>query len=289
MYLNRGSKEPLTIDQIARYAPSAVAIAPHESRSQRYTYVPTVEVIRGMQSAGFFPFAATQSKSRDLTRAEFTKHMIRFRRLDDMARAAIVGELVPEIVMVNSHDGSSAYELTAGLWRFVCGNGMMVSDSTLASIHVKHSGNIIGQVIEGSLSIAGQSERALSTVQDWTRLQLTAGEQTAFAESAHHLRFADSEGIVNTPITAAQLLEPRRYEDNGADLWRTFNRVQENVVRGGLRARKESTRDENGRVIRGRRVSTREVKGIDQDVKLNRALWQLAEKMAELKGGDPRI
>jgi len=283
MYLNRGSKEPLTIDQIARYAPSAVAVAPHESRSERYTYVPTVEVIQGMQSAGFFPFAATQSRSRDLTRAEFTKHMIRFRRLEDMHRAAIVGDMVPEIVWVNSHDGTSLAELMLGLWRFVCGNGMMVSDSTLASLAVKHTGDIVGQVIEGSLAIAGQSERALSTVQDWSRLQLTSGEQQAFAESAHHLRFADSEGKVSTPITAAQLLAPRRREDDGADLWRTFNRVQENVVRGGLRARRESTRNEYGRLVRGRRVSTREVKGIDQDVKLNRALWQLAEKMAELK------
>jgi hypothetical protein len=33
-----------------------------------------------------------------------------------------------------------------------------------------------------------------------------------------------------------------------------------------------------------RRVTTREVRGIDQDVRLNRALWQLAERMAELKG-----
>jgi len=76
-----------------------------------------------------------------------------------------------------------------------------------------------------------------------------------------------------------QLLAPRRSEDNGNDLWRTFNRIQENALRGGMKARNAT--DEMGR--RGRRVSTREVKGIDQDVKLNRALWQLAERMAELK------
>ena len=154
----------------------------------------------------------------------------------------------------------------------------MVSDSTLASIHIRHSGDIVGQVIEGSLAIAGQSQKALEQVGNWQRQQLTSGEQSAFAEAAHTLRFGDSEGETHTPITAAQLLHLRRHEDNGNDLWRTLNRVQENVIRGGLSA---VARDENGRRLR--RVSTREVKGIDQDVKLNRALWQSAERMAELK------
>jgi hypothetical protein len=64
-------------------------------------------------------------------------------------------------------------------------------------------------------------------------------------------------------------------------LWTTFNRVQENVIRGGLSARAPAT-IENGRRVRGRRVTTREVTGIDQDVKLNKSLWILGERMAEL-------
>lgn len=58
-----------------------------------------------------------------------------------------------------------------------------------------------------------------------------------------------------------------------------MNRVQENVIKGGLHG---VQRGENGHGWRN--VTTRPVKGIDQDVKLNRALWQLAERMAELKG-----
>ena len=137
---------------------------------------------------------------------------------------------------------------------------------------------MVGQVIEGSLAIANQSEKALGQVESWQHLQLTSGDESAFAEAAHTLRFGDSEGETRTPITAAQLLHLRRTADGGNDLWRTFNRVQENVIRGGLSA---VARDENGRRLR--RVSTREVKGIDQDVKLNRAQWQLAERMAEVK------
>ncbi|MEA9980016.1 DUF932 domain-containing protein, partial [Pseudomonas sp. RTS4] len=71
------------------------------------------------------------------------------------------------------------------------------------------------------------------------------------------------------PITPSQLLLPRRREDRSDDLWTTFNRVQENVIKGGL----------DGRNKKGRRTKTRAVNGIDQDVKLNRALWKLAHAM----------
>jgi hypothetical protein len=274
------SNVPLTIEAIGHYAPSALAVMPHESRSTRYTYIPTVDIIKGMNSAGFLPFKATQSTTRDASRKEFTKHMIRFRQ---MSQALKVGDIFQEIVLVNSHDGTSAYKLFAGLFRLACSNGMTVSESTLGSITVMHKGNIVDDVVNGSLQIASQSEKVLDTVNRWKSLQLTSGEQSAFASAAHTLRFADTEGKVETPITPAQLLHLRRTEDNGGDMWKTFNRVQENVIRGGLAARQPSGY-QDGHYVRGRRVSTREVKGIDQDVKLNRALWQLAEKMEELKG-----
>lgn len=275
-------QSPLTIDQIAKYAPSAMATHAHESRSDRYTYIPTVNVIEGMMRAGFQPFSASQSRSRIEGKSEFTKHMIRFRHQAANGTAPTellkVGDVVPEVVLINSHDGTSAYKLIAGLYRLVCSNGLMVSDEEIASISVMHKGNILENVVEGSYRLIEQSQTVGETVQNWTALQLTNGEQNALAEAAHTLRFADSEGKVTTPITAAQLLQPRRRDDVGDNLWKTFNRVQENVIKGGLSA---IQRDENGHRVR--RISTRQVKGIDQDVKLNRALWQLAERMQELK------
>ena len=270
------SAQPLTIDQIGKFAPSALAVSPHESRSSRYAYLSTRDVIAGMQDAGFFPFKATQSKTRDLSRREFTKHMIRFRQIDQQLQR---GDVFAEIVLVNAHDGTSAYKLMGGLWRLTCENGMCVSEAELASITVMHKGDIVEGVVRGSLDIASQSDRLIDTVGRWSGLQLTAGEQHALALASHTLRFGDSEGKTATPITPDQLLHMRRNDDTGSDLWRTFNRIQENVIKGGLHARTAPTIDENGRRIPSRRVSTREVKGIDQDVKLNRAMWQLAEEI----------
>ena len=275
-FINR-NQTPLTMDDIARRAPSALATRPYDRMSARYTYVPTLGVIEAMIAAGFQPFSAVQSRTRVPGKGDFTKHLIRFRH-QDVAQSLVVGDVIPEVVLINSHDGTSAYKLIAGLYRLVCCNGMIVSDAEIDAINITHKGNVVCDVIEGSLKLIADTQKSLGTVQNWTRLQLTDSEQNAFAESAHTLRFADANGKVTTPITPAQLLAPRRRDDVGSDLWRTFNRVQENVIAGGLSA---VQRNADGRRIR--RVSTRRINGIDQDVRLNRALWELATKMAELK------
>jgi hypothetical protein len=274
-FINR-KQTPLTIDEIARRAPSALATQPYAAMSAKYAHIPTLGVIQAMIAAGFQPFSATQSRTRIAGKGDFTKHMLRFRHSDIGVLA--VGDVIPELVLVNSHDGTSAYKLIAGLYRLICSNGMMVSDAEIDSINVRHTGNVVQDVLDGSHRLIADTQKSLSTVQGWAQLQLTDGEQHAFAESAHTLRFAGSEGKVATPITADQLLTSRRREDVGNDLWRTLNRVQENVISGGLSA---VQRDANGRRVR--RVSTRRINGIDQDVRLNRALWQLASKLAALK------
>lgn len=273
---------PLTLEEIGQHAPSALATRPFDAMSGKYGFVPTSGVIRAMIAAGFHPFSAVQSRTRVIGKGDFTKHMLRFRHSD--VGPLVVGDVIPEVVLINSHDGSSAYKLIAGLYRLVCSNGMLVSDGEIDAINIAHKGNIVQAVLDGSHRLIGETQKSLVTVRNWTRLQLTDGEQRAFAEAAHTLRFADSEGKVTTPITASQLLVPRRHEDIGSDLWRTLNRVQENVIVGGLSAIR---RDAEGRRLR--RVSTRRIKGIDQDVRINKALWHLASRMAELKGVGPKV
>ncbi|MFP5853986.1 DUF932 domain-containing protein, partial [Salmonella sp. 741265071_PSA] len=76
-------------------------------------------------------------------------------------------------------------------------------------------------------------------------------------------------GENHQPVTAPQILSPRRWQDESNDLWTTYQRIQENLIKGGL----------SGRSAKGGRTHTRAVRGIDGDVKLNRALWVMAEAM----------
>ncbi len=268
----RNSRSPLTMDQLRQTAPSIFAQQPYHGVSAKYAFIPTVDVVEGMIQAGFQPFAVAQARTRIADKRDFTKHMIRFRQVD--FANALVDETFPEVVLVNGHDRSTKYKLMGGLFRMVCSNGMIIADSLIGSVSVMHYGNVIDQVTRASAELIERMPKAIEAIREWRTIDLTPNEQGVFAEAAHIVRFGDAEGKTNTPITPKQLLEVRRHDDNGSNLWSVFNRVQENALKGGLQAYNPRTQSN---------VSSRAVKGIDGDVKLNRALWTLAEGMAAQK------
>lgn len=264
------SSHPIGESDLMRIAPSVFAEAAHSSRSARYAYIPTIEVLRGLQSEGFQPFFACEAIARREDKRGFTKHMLRLRHADQITR----GDDVNEVIIINSHDGASAYQMLAGKFRFVCSNGL-VCGTTIDDVRVKHSGDVRAEVIDGAFSILRQFEHVDASTDAFKSLQLTSGEQMAYARAALEVRYpVDTEGETTrvAPIDADQLLTARRYEDRDNSLWSTLNRVQENAVQGGIR-----TRD------RRVRRHTRAVNGIDGNVHLNRALWVLAEELRKAK------
>lgn len=259
------SAYPLSDEEIVRVAPSIFAEGKHPSRSQRYAYIPTSDVLKGLRNEGFQPFMVCQTRVRDESRHEYTKHMLRLRHANQ-----ITGKEANEIILLNSHDGSSSYQMLSGMYRFVCQNGMVCGD-TLNDIRIPHKGNIIHDVIDGAFTVLDDFETINGQLEGMKALTLNEGEQAAFASAALTLKYDDPTSPA--PITEDQLLTARRFEDRPNDMWTTFSRVQENMLKGGLQGRSQN----------GRRATTRAVTGIDQNVKLNRALWVLAEAMRKLK------
>ena len=96
-------------------APSIFAEGKHASRSERYTYIPTIDVLRGLRSEGFEPFMVAQGASRIEGKAEFTKHMIRMRHAGQVQTRPEANE----IILINSHDGASSYQMLAGMFAYV--------------------------------------------------------------------------------------------------------------------------------------------------------------------------
>ncbi|PMR75324.1 DUF932 domain-containing protein [Billgrantia endophytica] len=256
---------PLSDDQIRAVAPSIFAEAPHESRSERYSYIPTATVLANLRKEGFQPFMVCQTRVRKDDRRDYTKHLLRLRHASQIS-----GNEANEIILLNSHDGTSSYQMLAGMFRFVCHNGLVCGD-TLADVRVPHKGDVTGQVIEGAYEVLQGFEQMQEARDSMRAIMLKAGEENVFAHSALALKYDDPSKPA--PVTESQLLMPRRFDDRKTDLWSTFNRVQENLVKGGL----------SGRTANGRPQRTRPVQGIDQNLRLNRALWMLAEGMRQLK------
>lgn len=260
------SPSPLSDDQLRRIAPSIFAEEAHASRSDRYTYIPTSTVLSGLRKEGFEPFAVCQTRVRDEGKRAFTKHMLRLRHA-----AQINDKEANEVILLNSHDGTSSYQMLAGMFRFVCSNGLVCGD-TVADIRVRHKGQIVDNVIEGAFEVLDGFTKVREQRDAMRGIELKPEEAQVFARAALALKY-DPEAGKPAPITETQVLAPRRRDDLNADLWTVMNVAQENLIRGGL----------VGRNANGQRRRTREVQGIDQGVKLNRALWLLAEGMRNLK------
>jgi hypothetical protein len=241
--------------------------------SQRYRFYNTAHVVEALMAHQFVPVRAQQSRTRIAGKGEFTKHLLRFRH--ESMTEKVLNQEVPEIVLINSHDGTSAYQISLGLFRLVCLNGLMVKSASIEEVKVRHSGreDLIRDVIDASDRVIDQAPKTLEQVTAWKAIQLTPPEQEILAESALAVRESALE------IEPRRLLTARRFADGSGlesrDLWRTMNVVQENVMRGGV----QGTSPTNGR--------TRRLQGIhsvDGETRMNRALWLLTERMAELKG-----
>jgi hypothetical protein len=262
----------LSDDQLRGMVPSAFAEQPFHGMSDRYAFVPTYKVITALRKEGFEPIQAQQSVARTAGKQDYTKHMIKFANVSAKNQITKVGDAIAQVCLVNSHDGSSIYNLLAGLYRLVCSNGAMVSEGDYNSVSVRHTGDIVAEVIDGSFKVIESASMAGERAAEWKAIELDRNEAMAFADAALKLRWDGSENH-HAPIIGERLLQVRRPEDNGQDLWTAFNRVQEHLVKGGNR----------GRTATGRRHTTRPVNAIGDNVKLNRALWTLTEQMAKLK------
>lgn len=253
---------PLTHEELMQFVPSVFSEDKHESRSERYTYIPTITLLDNLQREGFRPFFACQTRVRDESKREHTKHMLRLRR-----EGQITGKQVPEIILLNSHDGSSSYQMLPGLFRAVCSNGLVCGES-FGEVRVPHKGNVVERVIEGAYEVLGIFDRVEEKRDAMQSLMLPPPAQQALAKAALTYRFGEE----HQPVTESQLLTPRRWQDESGGLWTIYQRIQENLIKGGL----------YGRNAKGGRTHTRAIKGIDGDVKLNRALWVMAENMLQL-------
>lgn len=250
---------PLTRDEMMQVVPSVFSEDRHESRSEKYAYIPTITLLENLQREGFEPFFACQSRVRDPGKREHTKHLLRLRRAGQ-----ITGMQVPEIIILNSHDGSSSYQMLPGYFRSVCTNSLVCGES-FGEIRVPHRGNVVEKVIEGAYKVLGVFDRVEEKRDAMQSLLLPPPAQHALAKAALTYRFGEE----HQPVTESQILSPRRWQDESNDLWTVYQRLQENLIKGGL----------SGRSAQGKRSRTRAVNGIDGDLKLNRALWVMAEEL----------
>jgi len=252
----------LSLEEVRQQAPAVFAEAAHQRLSSKYTMISTERVLAALLSAGFVLADARQTRTHRAS-ALYVQHVVRLRRRFE---TIALRDSCPEILLRNSHDGSSGYLLQMALYRAVCSNGLVVSRGAFPAVCVAHRGRVVDEVVTGALQISERFDQLAAQVELMEARLMPKVEQMRFAERALALKYPD---VAESGMVPAQLLTIRRPEDMGIDLYTVLNRAQENLLRGGL-----SRRGPSGRPTRTRRVTS-----IRRDVALNSRLWDLATEV----------
>ncbi len=253
-------EDEVSPEKLRQLTPAVYATTPHEKMSARYTFVPTAEVVATMDRAGFCVVEARQSQSRTHTPA-YAAHALRFRKRQ---MEVFVDEVIPEILLLNSHDGSTSYHVRIALYRAICSNGMIVGDGLFPVWKVPHRGTVASEILEAAMELSGRFGALGDTIQAMRHRQLSVPQRLAFAGDALKLRYPKEP--VGVAVAPADLLTPKRSEDEGCDVWHTFNVVQEHLIQGGLTRHTPTNRT----------VKTKGIRAIREDVRLNVGLWDRA-------------
>jgi len=234
--------------------------------SNHYSFVPTMNVVRDLQTMGWDCVDAKQVKARKKSTNGYQKHMLTF----EHPKYKVEGvEEYPQLLLTNSHDGGNAFQLSAGIFRLVCSNGLVIKTEdygTQRLIHKGYSFEAVQEMVEGFIATIDETMTRITAMK---RTQLDKDQMVEFAKQAALLRFTSksyNEENIDKVVYIDELLDATRKEDNGNAVWEVFNRVQERLVGGNYHYK--GTKDKPRKA--------RPIKNFQQSFEVNKKLSELA-------------
>ena len=258
-------------DQLMKAAPTLFAERPAEHISARYKFASTSLVLDELAEAGWGAVKVMAKRANKEENIGFEKHVVRMRKLDQ--QPVLQGEILPELILTNSHNGDTAFRFDAGIYRLVCSNGLTVASASVASARLIHTKYDSGAAIEAASTVAATFDNAIDLVERMRNRKIGHLEAVEFARESMLVRYGerdcDEEGNerAHWPFEPERLFRLQRRSDDTTTLWNTFNVVQENLVRGGIR----------GINAAGDRTTSRGIKSVQTLMDVNTRLWTLAE------------
>lgn len=248
--------------------PAALADHPANRVSERYHFYSTRAVIDALASENWAVIEASTAKSRhNRIPMKFRKHSIAFADRDILKTKSRLPE-IPRILLTNAHDGNAALRMFAGMWRFICSNGMVIPDGVVQSVRIPHTHRTIEEVIATAQAFRQNTQLIGEHVDTFKARELTPAETHEFGRWAIALRHPKKSDSVIAPD---DILAVKRSDDAGTTLWKVFNRAQEWLLNGGYPIYRHT---DTG----WEQHTARPIKGIDQSSELNAQLWELAER-----------
>ena len=258
---------PLSATELMNY-PVLYTIVPHEDASEKYSLISSIDVINELKNSYNWHVTSVQvAPVKDESREDKQVHCVRLRHFDDLIAPQ---ESAVEILFFNSFDRSRAFSISVGIYRFSCANGLVVG-KTFDSYKLRHIGDLEHNLEEIIAKITEFKPKLEQKIRNFSSLMLSQLEMETFAKLAVPLKFAP-----HLEVDSKQLLEPHRDEDRkDTSLYTVMNVLQENLIRSNnvTGVNKET----------GRRFTSREITSLSKDYEINVALFDLAERIYQIK------
>jgi len=254
----------LNASQIKERAKSVFTDKAGPSTSEKFTHIPTHKVIEDMEQLGWGVVDAKEVKARAKNSIGFQKHLVVFRNPDVVINGADGDTVFPQILLTNSNDGKNAFTFTAGLFRMVCENGLVVSTQEFENVKMRHMGYTFEELQKQIRAMVEQLPLTVESMNKMKQIQLDEEQAKALAKKALTTRFTEDQ-VEAMDFNLDELLEPTRDEDKGNDLWSVFNVIQEKILDGDFT------------YMSGARIrKARKVKNFKQDLDINQKLFAMA-------------
>jgi hypothetical protein len=244
----------LTLDQIREQAPTVFTTEKLSTLTDKYIQTPTSRVVEDLMNLGWEVTKAQEVKARK--NKGFQKHMVIFRHPDIMIKGKNGDDAQPQILLTNSHDGKNAFNFRVGLFRFVCENGLVISDADFSNVSIRHINYTFESLQAQVNELISKLPGLVDKINLFKSTTLTEQQMVDFATKAVGLRNKATVNIMD-------VLNAERDADQGNDLWAVFNRVQEKIINGGYGYGRKNRK-------------ARSIKNFQQDIKVNEELFELA-------------
>ena len=247
----------LTLEQLNKNVPSVFANTPSTLVSDKYIFLNTANILKIFAQHEWDPCGGREAKTRNPQKQGKQKHLIRLRKASFDFK---INDLIPEIILKNSHDRSCSLDFFLGLFNVVCENGLIVERLMFDSLHIRHI-KVDDITVQKAIETTMISFDSISNdILRYQNIILEEEQSLAFAQSAHILMKLKKE------IPVPELLKVNHNLQSSPTLWNIFNIVQENIIKGGVNYKADK-----------RHTTTREVQNIEKEVIWNTQLWKLLQ------------
>lgn len=263
--------EYLTEDQVRELCPVAFAQAPTNSKvSKHYNFINSATIMQDLKKLGWLPVKAVQRAPKPGVNSVFSKHMIIFEHPEMLIEGENGDNAKVRIVLTNSHDGLQAFRFNLGVFRAVCENGLVFhskTDPQFAGFKILHKGYTFAELRKNINEVVEDLPKKVEVLNDLYDRSLNEQEKFDFALKGLLIRegISENEGeSLFSRESIENLLEPNREFDKGDSLWKVFNTVQENLIKGGKEIAKEGKKPRK----------LRPIKGFERDLDINKKLFE---------------